>query len=740
MPEETSQNQPAGQPRDQSRESGGEDILAIIRNVESQLDQLKQAKNDQERMLQTLLHQQSDLEQQDHQLIDRASRLEERERAVEDAEAKAAERAASLDRRAGELSGAEQEIAEQSRSLAEREESLAVREREAIEQQQAFEHQFAEILEQAQAFKSDRAEFTRARAELEAETSRLRERLERLEADLQTALDERGVLESDNARLRGELEAASASAEGAEATDEAIRSLKESLEKRDERISGLLERLEDARAEAARFRESLPDASSRDQRLAEAHEELESLRKQVAESIRSREELERLRAEHASLRERLEGEPDREATSGELAKLRESLSGAAEQAEAISAAGAGLARLQELISAQDLSPEASEKLAGEVEAQRARADAAREDAEELRQRLEEAMARMEELERTRQAPDDEAAREQIARRDRAIAQLTEQLKESETARAELSQKKASSGGEHEWERRRRERLRAIRNSLRDKASRLSQAKEIIEQRQSECEQILKLRSELAASREALKREKDDLAKTSAKSGAGVAAILAAVAMLALAPLAWKAATIFAPATHLSTAVIELRARDGGPLPAESRQRFQMLIADLAQDPQLVDQAAKRMQRRGIESYADAATLAAALRDQLDVSFPEIGAAEIAYTDKGDLLAKRTLETYIAAIVSAANDRSAARLENTTIAVRQAPSDPSPVDRGAQPLYAAGIWAGSSVVVLGFLILVAIGMSKARERIRSEEAMLNAARDGSGIGWGDLPGS
>jgi len=180
MPEETSRHQPAP-PTSPSTSAGreapsGEDILAIIRNVESQLDQLKQAKTDQERMLQTLLHQQSDLEQQDHQLVGRAKRLEEREERVRQAEAREAERAAEIDRRAAEIAGAEQELAEQGRHLAEREEALAVREREAIEQQQAFESQFAEILEQAQAFKSDRADFARARAELEGELDRLRER------------------------------------------------------------------------------------------------------------------------------------------------------------------------------------------------------------------------------------------------------------------------------------------------------------------------------------------------------------------------------------------------------------------------------------------------------------------------------------------------------------------------------------------------------------------------------------
>lgn len=732
MPEDTSPIQNGTQ------SPPGDDILEIIRNVENQLSQLREASNDHERMLQSMLHQQAELEQQDHALVERATRLSEREQRLESAEAGEADRAAALDRRAAELASTKEELAEQARRLSERESSVALIERESIEQQQAFESQFTEIIEQAQHFKAETADFARLRAELDTEIKRLGARAKKLETDLADVTQERGVLEADNARLRGDLEAAEALAQGAESTEDAVRKLRASLEKREQHIAELAQRLDSAQTEAQRLRNAFTDASARDHELAAAHTELQSLRAQVAESLRIKEELECLRAEHAAAGVQNDGAVRADPTE-ELAKIRESLTGAAKQAETVASVAEHLQRLHELFETRDGSDADAEELAAEIQRQRARADASRADAEELRQRLETASARLSELEAAAAsgaaAGTGADARELLAKRDKVIEQLTAQLKDAQTARASAASRRSDPEAA-ERESKRRDRLRSMRNSLRDKAARLAQAKDIIEQRQAECEQILRLRSDLAAQREALQREKAVVAKGSTKSGAGIAALCAAIGMLLLAPLSWKAAGLVAPSDHLSSARIAMQARNGSPLPPDKLDRFHTLIADLAEDPQLIDQAATRMKRRGIEAYADPAALAAALREHLDVSFPEAGAAEIAYTDRGDLLTLRTLETYLAAIVTAANDRTAARLENTVVVVAKAPDTPAPVDLGTRPFVAGGIWAGSSLLSLGFIAFVAVAMTKARERIRGEEALLAAARDGSGIGWNE----
>jgi len=737
MPEETRPN-PSSDPHAGAPQP--DDILEIIRNVEAQLDQLKNARSDQERMFQSMLHQQTDLEQQDHALADRARRLEERAETVEQQEKDHAERAAALDRRAAELAAAEQVIAEQGRSISEREDAVALREKETVEQQQAFENQFAEILDQAQRFKTELAEFSKSRADLESETRQLKAQAEKLETDLRVVEDERGVLERDNARLREELEAAAS--EQGDQTAGAVSALKQSLESRESQVAELMQKLDAAHSEAERLREAFDGLGSRDAELARAHEELESLRAAAGDAPRLADELESLRAERDALRQRLDAEPA--ATTENLERLSADLAGAAQHAETLAAAGEGLQRLHDLLQNQNLSAEASAELDAEVASQRARADAARADAEELRQNLEAALQEIENLRSIPAAPaadpnadPDQPVAEQVAKRDKIIEQLTAQLKDAEDQRAAAMNKPAAPR-DPSADQQRRDRLKAMRNSLRDKAARLAQAKEMIDQRQQEVENILRLRSDLAAQREALAREKADLGKRSAKSGSGVAALCAAVAMLALAPLAWKAAAVFAPADHLASARIALASRNGDPVPPERRESFQITISELVDDPKLLDAAATRMNRRGIETYADAPALSAALKKNLDVSFPEPGAAEITLVDKGALLTQRVLETYLAALVSAANDRNAARMDNASVVVKDAPDDASPVNQTKQAVAAAGIWAGSSLVTLAFLALVAVAMTKARERIRSEEALLNAARDGSGIGWAGAP--
>lgn len=703
----------------------GDDLLEIIKNVEAQLAQLKEARTDQERMYQAMLEQQSELERQDHALADRAARIDERTERIESQERDASARDAELDHKAAELASAEQELAEQGRSLAQREEELTVREREVLLQQSTFEDQFTEILEQAQRFKTELAEFSKSRAEQENELKHLSARAEKLQADLGVVEDEREVLVADNTRLRGELE--SARAAGTADSTGAIDQLRDSLAQRDEHIERLMSRLDEATHESAQIRDALGSTEEHGRELHDALAELESLRAEVAESYRAAEQVEQLRAENAALREQIEHSPDE--TPG-LAALREQIEGAAPDESALDAADAGLQQLAELLSSERVSPEVGAALNEEIATQRARADAARADAEELRQSLEHAAEQIAALEKTAEPGD---AAEQIAKRDKVIEQLTTQLKESETHRAARVSRVSPELAQ--LEKTRRERLKAMRNSLRDKATRLAQANEMIDKRQAECEQILKLRSELVAGREALERDRNQVARGSTKAGAGVTAACAAVALLALAPLSWKAAGVYAPAEHLATSALSIQTRDGSIVGPESAGRFQTLVSDLVQDPQLVEQAATRMGRRGIDQYADPAALSSAMHTHLDVSFPAETTAEITYTDRGGLLTQRTLETVLASLVSAANSRSAARLDNTTVVVTAAPDKTTIVNLRSQAVVAAGVWAGSSFVVLVFFALVAMGLTKARERIRSEESLLKAARDGSGIGWG-----
>ncbi len=609
--------------------------------------------------------------------------------------------------------------------------------RDMLEQQEALEEQdnllaerARQIQEQAAQLEAARASNAEREAALEAQARQVAES-EKTVSELQSTISERE--EALNAREREvqeqretfeqQVEAIKEQAAALKAESEAFAETKSLFEKESAELRAQAEQLAAERDEIEESRSVLVGDNSR------LRGELAAAQAAGAGAEAATKALEELRA---SL----------DARDAQVAKLSERLERATEEiAAAKSASGdseAAAAELAELRAALETSEATIAELTQRAEQARAeQGQASSEEVEQLRAQLATANAELEELLSAPPASD-EPVSEQVAKRDTIIESLTGQLREAESQRAQALANATGGGGNVQADLSRRDRLKAIRNSLRDKAARLSQAKAMIDQRQEEVEQILRLRSELAAQREALQREKADIGKHNAKAGAGVATICAAIAILILAPVSWKIAGVFSPADHLATATIELVSRDGAALPESDLNGFRASIDQLATDTKVVEQTATRMARRGIETYAQPSALAAALKDRLDVSHPRLGAVEVTFTDKGSMVTQRSLETYVAALVSAANDRASARMDNTVVVVSEAPDSTTPVSLQTQAIAAAGVWGGSSIVMMLFLTLIAVAMTKARERIRNEEAMLQSARDGSGIGWG-LPG-
>lgn len=605
--------------------------------------------------------------------------------------------------------------------------------RDMLDQQEALEQQDNEIAERARSIEERAASIDAREAEIDSRAAELDERADEI---------------ADNKQALHEMEESLAERE--RAADEQKKSFEAQFDEIRERTEALKAEMEAFAETRSKLEEELAGARTEAQHAVAEKEEIEEARSVLeADNSRLRGELAAAEAAGASAdaanKALSELRASLEARDAQVAKLNEKLEKAKSELESAHAAAAdGDAVAQQLSDLQKSLAERDEKineLTTDLDAARSAAEesrAAGEETTELRTQLEEAQRELEDLRNAPQA-EPEPVSEQVAKRDQVIETLTAQLRDAETKLAAASKGRASTTDVSKADLHRRDRLKAIRNSLRDKAARLSQAKQMIDQRQEEVDGILRLRSELASQREALQREREDIGKHSTKAGAGVAVICAAIAVLILAPVSWKVASIFAPADHLATATIELVSRDGSQLPAERLTAFRASVDELATDPKVVDQTASRMSRRGIETYTQPAALSAALNKHLDVSHPRPGAVDIAFTDKGSLQTQRALETYIAALVSATNDRASARMDSATVIVSKAPEATTPVSLQGQAIAAAGVWAGSSFLMLIFLSFVAVAMTKARERIRNEEAMLQSARDGSGIGWG-LPGS
>ena len=605
----------------------------------------------------------------------------EQQEALEEQDNLLADRAKQIEEQAAQLEAARA-------SNAEREAALEAQAQQVAESEKTVSELQSTISEREEALNARESEVQEQRETFEQQVEAIKEKAEALKAESAAFAETKALFEKESAELR-------AQAEQLAAERDEIEESRSVLVGDNSRLRGELAAAQAAGAGAEAATKALEELraslDARDEQVAKLNERLERAKEEITASKNAAGDSEAAATELAELRAALES---RDASIAELTQRAEEARAIAEQGQSSS-----------------------------------------EEVEQLRTQLATATAELEELLNAPPAASDEPVSEQVAKRDAIIETLTAQLRDAESQRAQALKNAAAGGGSVQADLSRRDRLKAIRNSLRDKAARLSQAKAMIDQRQEEVEQILRLRSELASQREALQREKADIGKHNAKAGAGVATICAAIAILILAPVSWKIAGVFAPADHLSTATIELVSRDGATPSESNLNGFRASVDQLATDPKVVEQAATRMARRGIETYSDAPALAAALKDRLDVSHPRPGAVEVAFTDKGSLVTQRSLETYIASLVSAANDRASARMDNTIVVVSQAPDSTTPVSLKTQAVAAAGVWGGSSIVMMLFLTFIAVAMTKARERIRNEEAMLQSARDGSGIGWG-----
>jgi len=116
-------------------------------------------------------------------------------------------------------------------------------------------------------------------------------------------------------------------------------------------------------------------------------------------------------------------------------------------------------------------------------------------------------------------------------------------------------------------------------------------------------------------------------------------------------------------------------------------------------------ATDRMSRRGILEFANAATLSDTMRKDLDLASPAPGQLTLSLTGLGADRTERVLDTFIASLVSAANDAQGRRLDDTsTIVVRESTVDRHPIS-DPRLMDAAIVWGASVAVVL----LLALGL-------------------------------
>lgn len=302
-------------------------------------------------------------------------------------------------------------------------------------------------------------------------------------------------------------------------------------------------------------------------------------------------------------------------------------------------------------------------------------------------------------------------------------QLDSTLEEMETDRATS----ASSISKDEYTARvqsRRARLRRYKGLLQAQARKLMQAQSALAKRQSEAEQVLAQRSRIVAAMTTLQRREAEVAKQKSRSATAAMMFYATAGLAVLLALSWGAAYKLAPATYAARAVLHGDGQGRAPSDPEF-VAWQQYVQSLVDDPQMIEQAAERLDRRGIAELASGGTLRQELKSTLytDISTPKAITLEI----RGDNAARTeiVLDTLVSTLVSTANGTRSQRPDGIAVAVSQPAATTDAPIKDQRLMYTGGIFATSATLFLGVGTLVGRRLGRLK-RSANEDEMLDDA--------------
>jgi hypothetical protein len=264
----------------------------------------------------------------------------------------------------------------------------------------------------------------------------------------------------------------------------------------------------------------------------------------------------------------------------------------------------------------------------------------------------------------------------------------------------------------------------MRRALRQRAGKLSQAKEAIDAKQKEVERILQQRQTIVAARTELQDREKKLASKAGKSRGLAALFLGVIAVLGLGVMSWAVVDRIFPATYAASAT--LAADDSaGALNAEQQEAWMAYVEQLANDPRLMEVASNRMRRRGMIDLGSAGALSARLAQDLDLSSSSPGQLTLTLKGEGADRTQRLLDTFVASMVSVANDARDRRMDGaSTIVAVGATVDGEPI-QDPRLIY-AGIGWGASTGILFFLsIALLVRLTIAKRKFEQENAQMLA---------------
>lgn len=674
-----SERQTANQAR---HHSGEDDLLGVIADVEKQLESLRQVKaeRDEER-----------------------AKLTERERAVRALEAAAAERAQQLTAREAELTAALAELQSRAERCEQDFRALAQAQQQAAAEGEKRASQLAgreaAMDEREQRLTESATATARERQGLEARAADLNEKENRLRA---AAVE----LDRERTQMHAEAEAANNRAKEAQGAAEAARHEAARAEESRRAIAQELEargaQLTDAQS---KLREASDHAVSLSAQLAEKDQRVQDLTAKLGgATAKFREVSQTLKDQARMLGDATAMEADRRAKEQRIAELEAKLAAKGDHAEADASLRARIAGLEQDVQIRN--------------------------------------ERIAELEKAgpRSTKDNQAAAALQAELDKSRAELKAARKQMQAMKASLDAAQASGPipeqiGQAITTRWRR--LRLMRTLLQEQGKKIQKAGEAIRGRYEQTEQLKGQRDELVAARNAIAeaRKKLDRMTARAAKGKAVSAVFHIIGILAaLGGISWAVAGEVAPATFAARSTIAADNRTVAATP-EQLAEWTKYHEELLKDPALMEVAADRMGRRGIESLATAGALSARLNADLSHEAPISGQIVMEFRGKGRGPTQRTLDTYVNALVSQSNAGKERRVDGLPTMIVETASvlDGPIVD--PRPVYALAVF-GAGFGLTGLLMLIIWKRLSAARTKFEEEAQIDALLDN--VNWSAPP--
>lgn len=638
------------------------EVLRLISEVESQLQGLKRVHAEREQTKAKLDERQAELEARAREQQELAERIAAREEAARKTAEAVLERQAQVEKLAAELAQIEKDSKERlARSAEERQAvesiaaDLAVREKALGERTVRFEALQTEV----RAYKQRLAETERTAAERAEELLRTHDEAADLARRLEEYQKNGPAAERQVASLRADLEKASQAAARAEAE---LASRQHAIEELSERCRALESRLSEQSA----------------QNSAQAEAEL-TLRQKAIDDLTGR-----CKALEQRLAEQQRADAARDQAANELE-----------------------ARLD--AAAQALAKAVSER------------DRGRDELKEQQQHTSELQARLaavaKELKQTGAARDEAAAAlaKATAQAQELSARIRDLEEQGETLRRQAASRAARADAGLQ---KRRERMSRCRVLLRERASKIRQASEMLKARHQQYEQVLSMRGEVITAKRAVDALQKKVQASSARTRAAAGIFYLAGLIAVLGALSWAVTQQLVPATYVARAVIGPEAR-GRILSETELADWQSYHDTLVSDPQFLEVAAERMGRRGIATLATAGDLNAELDKSFDHQSSKDGELVLELRGQGADRTQRILDTFVTALVSQANAGREHRSDGaSTTVIEPARCAAAPIE-DPRPIYAAGLLGGSTVVFLLLGGVIWSRLAAAKQRFETE---------------------